>query len=61
MISGTELFKMYQAWQQGNENYIRDWANFVECAAKWNQTTSDNIMRELQKYYWFKRTYDDNK
>jgi gamma-glutamyl:cysteine ligase YbdK (ATP-grasp superfamily) len=46
---------MYQAWLQGNENYIRDWANFVEWAAKLNNTTSDSIMRELQKCYWFKR------
>jgi hypothetical protein len=61
MMNSNELFKMYQAWQQGNENYVRDWVNFVEWAAKWNQTTCDEIMKELQKHYWFKRTYDDNK
>ena len=50
-----ELQKMYQAWQQGNQNYIRDWASFVEQAAKWNNTTGDVIMRELQKYHWFEK------
>ena len=51
----SELQRMYQAWMQGNEHYIRDWANFVEWAAKWNNTTGDVVMKELQKYYWFKK------
>lgn len=55
MISASELQKMYQAWQQGNEHYARDWADFVDWAAKWNQTTGDVIIRELQKHYWFKQ------
>jgi hypothetical protein len=55
MISESELHKMYQSWQQGNEHYVRDWANFVEWAANWHQTTGDAIMRELQKYYWFQK------
>ena len=50
----SELHRMYQAWQQGNENYVRDWAEFVEYAARWNQTTGDVIMRQLQRCYWFK-------
>jgi hypothetical protein len=49
-----ELLKMYQAWQQDNDHYVRDWSFFVEYAAKWCNTTGDVIMRELQKYYWFK-------
>jgi hypothetical protein len=51
----SELQKMYQAWMQGNQNYVRDWSNFVEWAAKWNNTTGDVIMRELQKYFWFEK------
>ena len=51
----SELQRMYQAWMQGNEHYIRDWADFVEWAARWNNTTGDAIMRELQKYHWFKK------
>ena len=51
----SEVQKMYQAWMQGNQNYVRDWSNFVEWAAKWNNTTGDVIMRELQKYSWFEK------
>jgi len=51
----SDLQKMYQAWMQGNQHYVRDWANFVEWAAKWNNTTGDVIMRELQKYSWFEK------
>jgi hypothetical protein len=51
----SELQRMYQAWMQGNQNYIRDWAVFVEQAARWNNTTGDVIMRELQKYHWFEK------
>ena len=49
----SELQRMYQQWMQGNEHYVRDWATFVEQAAKWQNTTADAIMRELQKYTWF--------
>jgi hypothetical protein len=49
----SELQRMYQQWMQGNDNYIRDWATFVEQAARWQNTTGDVIMRELQKYTWF--------
>jgi len=55
MMFGNELQKMYQAWQQGNDNYGRDWAAFVEYAARFNHTTGDEMMRELQKHYWFKK------
>ena len=51
----SELQRMYQAWMQGNQDYIRDWAVFVEQAARWNNTTGDVIMRELQKYHWFEK------
>jgi len=46
---------MYQAWMQGNPDYLRDWCSFVEFAAKQYGTTGDNIMRELQKYTWFEK------
>jgi chitodextrinase len=50
---------MYQAWQQGNENYVRDWARFVEWAAYHNNTTSDSVMCDLQKYPWFKWIHEE--
>jgi hypothetical protein len=55
MIDLRTLQHMYQAWMQGNPDYIRDWCSFVEFAAKQYGTTGDNIMRELQKYTWFEK------
>jgi hypothetical protein len=54
-----DLYHIYQAWIQGNDQYIRDWAKFVELAAQQNNTTGDVIMRELQKYSWFKWTREE--
>ena len=55
MLDSRSLQHMYQAWIQGNENYVRDWYAFVEFAARQCGTTGDVVMKELQKYYWFKR------
>jgi hypothetical protein len=49
---------MYQAWMQGNDHYVRDWYSFVEFAARQCGTTGDIVMRELQKYYWFKKGHE---
>jgi hypothetical protein len=54
-MNERDLHHMYQAWMQGNEHHVRDWADFVEWAAKWHNTTGDAIMRVLQRTYWFKR------
>lgn len=51
----SELHRMYQAWQQGNDNYVRDWHNFVEWAAKWNNTTNEKILQDIEKCRWFKK------
>jgi hypothetical protein len=53
-MNERELHHMYQAWLQGNEHYVRDWAKFVEWAAQWHKTNGDEVMRILQKTYWFK-------
>jgi hypothetical protein len=53
-MNDRELHHMYHARMQGNENYVRDWAKFVEWAAQCNSTTGDVVMRELQKHVWFK-------
>jgi hypothetical protein len=55
MLDSRTLQHMYQAWCQGQENHVQDWCRFVEFAAGHCGTTGDVIMRELQKYYWFKR------
>ena len=44
---------MYQQWQQGNQEYIHRWADFVELVARETKTSQDQVMRELQKTYWF--------
>jgi len=58
MIDPRSLQHMYQAWMQGQEDYARDWYNFVEFAARQCNTTGDLVMRELQKYYWFKKGHE---
>lgn len=44
---------MYQQWQQGNQEYIQRWADFVELVARETKQSQDEVMRELQKTYWF--------
>ena len=55
MVDRHQLEIMYQQWIQGMNDYAHHWIDFVEMAAKVNGTTADQIMRELQKCYWFKR------
>jgi len=54
-MNERQLFEMYQSWQQGQEDYIRDWYDFVEWAAEWNNTTGDQVMKILQTTHWFKK------
>lgn len=54
-MAQAELYRMYQAWQQGNENYIRDWYNFVEWSARWNNTSAEKMLTALQDCKWFKK------
>ena len=53
------LHHMYQQWQQGNQDYMYRYMDFAELAARYNNMTVDAVMRELQKYYWFKRPHTD--
>jgi hypothetical protein len=45
---------MYQQWQCGNEDYLYRYMDFAELAARHNNMTVDAIMKELQRYHWFK-------
>lgn len=54
------LLSMYQQWQQGNEDYLYRYMDFAEYVAQQQNTTVDAVMRELQKYYWFKRPGQQN-
>jgi len=58
MLDSRSLQHMYQAWMQGQDDYARDWYSFVEFAARQCGTTGDIVMRELQKYYWFKKGHE---
>jgi hypothetical protein len=49
------LLHMYQAWQQGHDDYARNWQRFVNLAAGWLGETPDNMLRTLEKYKWFKQ------
>lgn len=51
----NELKKMYQAWQQGDDQYVLEWARFVEYAARWNQVSSEEMLYILQQCEWFKQ------
>lgn len=48
-----ELHHMYQAWQQGNIDYITNWSKFVEFAAKQTNLRTNEVMCVLQKTHWF--------
>lgn len=48
-----ELQQMYQQWCQGNEDYGFRWLDFVEMAARRLNLPESEILRELQKHYWF--------
>lgn len=54
MMFESELHHMYQAWQQGQDNYVLDWKRFVEWAAAWNRTSTDQMLTVLKQYSWFK-------
>ena len=51
----SELHKMYQAWQQDNDNHVCDWYNFVLWSARWNNTSPDRIQEQLLTCNWFKK------
>ena len=52
-MNELQLQHIYQAWQQGNDHYERDWSYFVEYAAKRLNTSGDKVMQVLQRCHWF--------
>ena len=51
----SELQRMYQAWQQGNDHYIRDWYAFVEWASRFNNTSIEKTLSQLNSCRWFRK------
>jgi hypothetical protein len=49
------LQMMYQQWcnGQGGDEIMNRWADFIDFAAKQTGTQQDEVMRALQKTYWF--------
>jgi hypothetical protein len=52
-MSERELKNMYQQWSQGNDDYNFRWLDFVEMAARHFKQPENEVLRELQKHYWF--------
>ena len=52
-MTSRELQQMYQQWCQGNDNYDHRWLDFVELAAIYFKQPESEVIRELQKHYWF--------
>jgi len=52
-MTSRELQQMYQQWCQGNDNYGHRWLDFVELAARYFKQPESEVIRELQKHYWF--------
>jgi hypothetical protein len=49
------LQSMYQQWCQGTEDSAFRYIDFIEMASKQTGVAQDQLMRELQKCYWFKQ------
>lgn len=49
------LQTMYQQWAHGQSNASARYIDFIEMASKQMGIAQDQLMRELQKCYWFKR------
>jgi hypothetical protein len=49
------LQMMYQQWcnGQGGDEIMNRWVEFIEFAARQTGAQQDEVMRALQKTYWF--------
>jgi hypothetical protein len=52
-MTSKELQLMYQQWCQGNDQSAFRWLDFVEMAARQLKQPESEVLRELQKHYWF--------
>ena len=58
MVDLRLLQIMYQQWSDGQTNIAVRWMDFIELASRSTGLAQDQLMRELQKCYWFKRQGD---
>lgn len=47
------LSHMYQAWQQGNNDFVTDYKFFVNFVSKHFDTDYDTMFSILKNYCWF--------
>jgi hypothetical protein len=47
------LHHIYQAWQQGNENYVIEYKEFVIYSSKQMNMSFDEMLDLLKRYKWF--------
>ena len=40
---------------QGNNNYVRDWYQFAEWAARWNSESVEKTLNQLDQCHWFRK------
>ena len=52
------LQSMYQQWAHGQDDAPARYIEFIEMASRQISVPQDQLMRELQKCYWFKRRGD---
>jgi len=55
MVDLRFLQMMYQQWSDGQTNIASRWIDFIELASRHTGLAQDQLMRELQKCYWFKQ------
>lgn len=49
------LKTVYQQWSDGQSNVASRAVDFVELAHRLTHESKDQLMRELQKCYWFEK------
>ena len=54
LMDDRHLLHMYQAWQQGIDNYVLEWRSFVEFAARHNKKTLEEMELFLKQTKWFR-------
>jgi len=47
---------MYQQWQQGNDNYIERYMDFVSMVARIFNYTTEEVLVLLENTSWFKQS-----
>lgn len=57
-MDSRQLQHMYQAWIQGNTDYIGDWQKFAVWAASFNINTAEEILEHLKNCHWAKMKKD---